>query len=221
MFRRSVTLAATALLWAGVAHATPVTQMKIGGSVYSDPSGLITHTLTSGTFSGSSFIGSGYPFAGSGTEPQIDIGGTIKVTGTGTLVAEITQTGITDPSDLWNFDSEFSATIKTLGLSMSYATYYDLADAPFATTTLISKTSAPLTATGSFTDTAPLTAAGPFSITEVLTFTSTKRSSLVSSFDASLSGTSVPVPEPATLSVLGAGLLGLVGAIRRRQRRGA
>ncbi len=216
MFVRSLAafvLATGVLAGMNGASATPVTKLSIDGTVFSDPSGIYNEVVRSGAFKGSTILGSGLPFAGAPNEPQIDIGGTIKVSAKGTLVVKMTETGLTSLLDVWDFDSEFSATIKTAGLTMTYETYIDPSDAAFGTTTLLTS-SQPFAATGSLSDVQQKTITAPFSFTEILTFVSSKKSNLVSSFDASLSAT--PVPEPMTVSLLVTGFLGLAAARRRR-----
>lgn len=220
-----VALAAfTALLFSAAAvKAAPILSLSVGGTVLSNGSGVITDTVASGAFAGSVLTATGFPFEGSDQEPQIDLGGVAKASAAGTLVIMITQTNNQNSGLDWAFDSEVSDSLITPGLTIAFAGYASASNVAFGQDIALSPGS--FSSTGSLSEIANVVInQSQFAVTEVITLSSIGKSSVGSSFDASLSGVDpVPglgvdvVPEPPSIILFAIGLAGVILINRRRQ----
>lgn len=161
-----------------------------------------------GNFTVSADIGAGFPAVGSPSNPVLDLTSLDLTTGTagGTLTVSLTQTDFQKTAGIYQLLSSLVGNYVNSTATM--AAYLNAGNVHFGTGTLLSSGLADNQAALS---SVPV-GAGPFSLTEIITVTAGANS--LTSLDAAL----VDVPEPATLSLVGAGLLGLIGAGRFRRR---
>lgn len=182
-------------------------------------SGIVTFSgaLGAGPWGVNTTTGISKPLLGASGLAEFDLS-SINVTTaipaalTQTLTIELSDDGFLLPA-LTGFGT--FAIGGTAANNITWASYIDPGNTLFAQTDLIGSSSS---GNGAFSDTlgSALGLTGPFSMTTVITITHNGRAQ-VTSFDAN---TQVAAPEPATLSVLGGGLLAL-GAFARRLRRRA
>jgi hypothetical protein len=141
-------------------------------------------------------------------------GGTLNIT---SPLISITQNGTTTTGML----GTVSVTTGTLVTASSCAT---TACFTFTGGTLnVFSSSHALLFSGSFSGTLDITSAGPFGVLYTLEYTP-GGNPVVGGFQVSalgfVSGDSIVTPEPGTLGLLGTGLIGLAGMLRRKLRLG-
>ena len=206
-----LTAAATVVAFAASpAHATLQIQLQSGAQTYtqSGPSPLVV-IQSIGNFILTGNIGT------STTAPSLDLA-SVDITseaGGGTLVIILSADGFTFPYGLANWLTQFSGNFSNAAATVTLETYLDNTNTLMGTGTHLSTLTASTTPF-SLSDALDVTTTTPYSITEVLTITTTASAHL--SLDASVSD--APIPEPASLTLLGSAMIAL-GTLARRKRK--
>jgi hypothetical protein len=178
-----------------------------GNVVAASNTGIATMSGTYGAFN-YSITGTGYGFI---FPPQILDSQTIdaEASGAGSLTVYVTATGLTSPMTA-GLLSALTSNLLTPGWTVSGQTYFDQSDVAFGMgTELFSGT---LSGLGTDTGVTPIAATGPYSLTEIYTITANTGGNTNDTLDIST------VPEPGTLALFGAGLLGCALLLSRRRR---
>jgi hypothetical protein len=190
------------------AHAGLEMELQSGGSTItqSSASGPLVVTQAIGNFTSVTEIGTTTP------TPSIDLA-SVDVSGSagGILVVTFSANGFTTPTGAVNWLSQFSGNIIFGSATVTQQTYLDTTNTLLGTGTLLGTLTSSTTPFG-LSGVADATISGPFALTEIFTITTTGAAQV------SLDGSIVYAPEPASLAILGAGMLGLAAFSRRKSK---
>jgi hypothetical protein len=205
----ATTLLALPLLVAGKAEAVPQLSIKLHQAGYADqiisgiPPVVTTGQITFGTFD--VLISTGI----SNSVPVIDLTSQALAGAGGVLEISLSLTDVATPAGVSNWLTQFSGNWSNGTGSVSLSSFLDNTNTLFGTGTALSTLSAS-SSPFALSEVVSATSTALYSLTEVLTITS--GAGTVFSLDGSVAN----VPEPASLAVLGIGLLGLTSLRRRK-----
>ena len=225
-FQLGLVATAMAAMAAGTALAAPIKMTLSSGS--STVSGLSFYPVTNAVgYFNPNFNGwdiyavlTGNSNSPSLTPFGIDLAGTIaactNATGCDPLTVSISDVGFTTPASSF---ATAMTDIQTGSGTVTQQAYYDLTNAYFGMGGTIVGAGNPLSlsATGSMTGTGVGTmSGGPYSLPLIQTFNTSCTMAGCTSFTVGGNITGATVPEPGTLALFGASLLGLGLFMRRR-----
>lgn len=192
----------------GNGHSVSVTDQS--GTDFNSVLGAVTFIGSIGNFGINVTTGLSKPDIGSATQPQLDLN-SIDITSQagGKLTLDVTDTGFAGNGAVATFVSEIGGT-QGAGGSISDSTFLDCTNAAFGKGTPLSTQSFSGTPFSGAKNKTTTQCSGAYSLTEEVVL-SLPGSNLSTSFDASLA-----IPEPATLMLFGAGLIG-IGLVSRRK----
>jgi hypothetical protein len=190
------------------AHAGLEMELQSDGNTYfqSVGSSPLVVTQTIGNFTSAVEIGT------TTTAPSIDLASVdVSSSAGGTLVVSFSANGFSTPFGAANWLSQFSGNIIFGSATVTQQTYLDTTDTLLGTDTPLGTLTTASTPFG-LADVTGATTSGLFAITEIFTITTTGPAQV------SLDGSVVYAPEPASLALLGAGMLGLAALSRRKSK---
>ena len=209
--------AAAALLVGSAAPSHAMLMLQVdNGTPIEDTSntGAITFSSAVGGFSINVVTGTSTPAIGTPQQPVLDLN-SIDIAssngGGGTLTFALTDTDYVGSTGITHFFNAIGGTLMGLGSSFSVNTYMDCTNTAWGQGTLLTSQ----TFSGSYfsggQDAYVANCGGAYSLTQIASLTLPGGG--MYSGDSNLS-----VPEPSTIALFGAGLLGLGFALRRKGR---
>jgi hypothetical protein len=170
-----------------------------------------------GDFTIESLTGSGSPLF---AVPYLDLSTfdvTTSLTSSATLTIMLTETGLTLPSSPLPVNSAFIGILNGV-TSETISSYYDASNTAYGTAASLGTTTFTTAGSNSTNQSGTITAPGLFSETEIIVATFGPTNGSTASLNSSALITS-SAPEPVSMGVVGAGLMGvgLIGFRRRKK----
>ena len=211
-------VAAAALLVGSAAPSHAMLMLTVSDGTTTDTvndlsnSGGATFMGAIGAFNFNVVTGTSMPLIGSAALPTLDLN-SIDITSRGgsggTLTFKLTDTDYIGVPGTTHFYDAVGGTLTGVGSSFQVKTFMDCSNTAFGTTTALTSETFTGSAFSGSQDAYVASCGGHYSLTQLATLT--LPGSAMYSGDSNLS-----VPEPSTIALFGAGLLGLGFALRRK-----